>query len=287
MHAIFAQSSSAPVETVQSQVPQLDPAPIDYFHQAGAHAGWDPGAPHWVYVVDDWGPWVLAAIVVVFAVRAILQHKRYRALSVFDARAQERVHEALMSAESKTVGEIVPVVVERSDLHPSADWLSALTLLLFGSAFLAEVLPWHAPQWLILSQLGLGACGFVLSRALPGWKRMFVSEARASEMADEQATQEFYRLRLHETHARTGVLLFVSLFERRVIVLGDIGIHSKVGDEHWAQTRDAILEGVARGQLEAGLVEGIARCGVELERHFPWTHGDRNEIPDRVVVRRE
>jgi putative membrane protein len=265
---------------------EIDFARLD-LPQSGAHAQWEPGAPRWVYVVDDWGPWVLGVIVLVLIVRALLQRRRYSAVAVFDTRAQERVHDALMAAEAKTVGEIVPVVVERSDGHPNADWLSALTFLLVGSALLEGWLPWHAPHWLILCQLALGAIGFGLSRALPGWKRMFVSETRATEMASEQATQEFHRLQLHQTHARTGVLLFVSLFERRVIVLGDIGIHAKVGDELWAATRDAILEGAAQGRLEAGLVQGIERCGGQLERHFPWVHGDRNEIPDRVVVRRE
>jgi putative membrane protein len=254
---------------------------------SGAGANWEQGAPRWIYLIDDWGPWVLGAIALALLVRALWHQQRYRATQVFDADAQSAVHAALESAEMRTVGEIVPVVVERSDRHPGADWLSALAFLLLGSALLEGKLPWHAPHWLILSQLALGAIGFALSRALPAWKRMFVSEARATEMAAEQATQEFFRLGLHETRARTGVLLFVSLFERRVIVLGDIGIHAKVGDEHWESTKAAILAGIKRGKLESGLIEGVRVCGAELEKHFPWTHGDRNEIPDRVVVRRE
>lgn len=256
-------------------------------HHVGAHAQWEAGAPRWLYLLDDFGPWLLGAIALVLLVRALLHHKRYRAVAVLDDKAQSAVHAALIAAEAHTIGEIVPVVVERSDRHPGADWLSALTLLLLGSALLEGVLPWHAPHWLILCQLGLGAVGFALSRALPAWKRMFVSESRATEMAAEQATQEFFRLGLHETQARTGVLIFASLLERRVIVLGDLGIHSRVGDEHWELTKDAVLLGARGGEMEKGLVEGIRRCGAVLEQHFPWTLGDRNEVPDRVVVRRE
>jgi putative membrane protein len=159
--------------------------------------------------------------------------------------------------------------------------------MLLGTALLQGVLPWHAPHLLILCQLGLGAVGFLLARALPAWKRVFISEARATEMALEQANQEFFRLGLHQTTGRTGVLLFVSLLERRVVVLGDLGIHAKVGDEHWTRTKALILDGVRRGRIEAGLVEGIRSTGAVLAQHFPWVHGDRNEIPDRVVVRRE
>src|SRR5206468_3238135 len=99
--------------------------------------------------------------------------------------------------------------------------------------------------------------------------RIFVSESRATETADEQALQEFHRHGLRETRERTGILVFVSLFERRVVVLGDAGIHAKVGDEHWQRTRDAILGGIARGSLADGLVEGVRACGQELAAHFP------------------
>jgi putative membrane protein len=254
---------------------------------AGAHAQWEPGPAKWIYAIDDWGPWILAAIFVVLLVRALVQQRRYRAVAMFDTQSQSAVHDALIGAEAGTVGEIVPVVLERSDRHPGADWLSATVTLLVGTALLQGVLPWHAPHLLILSQLGLGAIGFLLARALPAWKRLFVSEARATEMAMEQANQEFFRLGLHQTTGRTGVLLFVSLLERRVVVLGDLGIHAKVGEAHWDRTKSVILDGVRRGRIEAGLVEGIRSTGTVLAQHFPWIHGDRNEIPDRVVVRRD
>ncbi len=254
---------------------------------AGSAAQWDPGPPAWVWAIDDWGPWVLAAILVVLLLRALFHHRRYKAVAVFDTQAQSAVHDALIGAESSTVGEIVPVVIERSDRHPGASWLSAVVTLLVGTALLQGVLPWHAPHLLIACQLVLGAVGFLLAEALPAWKRIFVSEARATEMAIEQANQEFFRLGLHQTTARTGVLLFISLLERRVVVLGDVGIHAKVGDAHWESTKTLILDGIRRGRVETGLVEGIRSTGAVLTQHFPWLHGDRNEIPDRVVVRAE
>ena len=106
-------------------------------------------------------------------------------------------------------------------------------------------------------------------------------------MAEEQAFQEFYRHGLHRTEAGTGVLLFVSLLERRVIVMGDSGIDAVVRPEDWERTDRIILEGVRSGSLRAGLVKGIESAAQLLEEHFPWTDGDRNEIPDRVIVRRE
>ena len=122
---------------------------------------------------------------------------------------------------------------------------------------------------------------------MPGFKRVFIFEDRATAVAEEQAFQEFYANGLHKTEAATGVLLFVSVLEHRVIIMADEGIDSKVGAEFWANTDDAILDGIRHGSLRDGLVSGIERAGERLAEFFPWREGDRNEIPDRVIVRRE
>ena len=109
-------------------------------------------------------------------------------------------------------------------------------------------------------------------------------------MAEEQAFQEFYANGLHKTEAATGVLLFVSVLEHRVIIMADedpTTRFAKVGAEFWANTDDAILDGIRHGSLRDGLVSGIERAGERLAEFFPWREGDRNEIPDRVIVRRE
>lgn len=255
--------------------------------QSGSQDRWEPGAHPLLYQVARIGPWVFAALGALLVLRALVRARRYRALSVLGPAEQERVHAALVDAEKRTVGEIVPVVVERSDGHPGASWLAALCTMLLGSALFEAHLPWEAPHWLLLCQLGLGAVGYLAAELLPDFKRTFVSEARAEEVAQEQAFQEFHRLELHKTAAATGVLIFVSLFERRVIVVGDSGIHAKVGDAHWQTAKDAILTSIRQGKLAHGLIEGVRRCGDELAKHFPTHDGDRNEVPDRVVVRRQ
>ena len=230
---------------------------------------------------------VFAALLLFFVVRALLRHGRYRVVRSFTEEDGRAVHDAVAAAEKRTVGEILPVVVERSDPHPGADWLAALCFLLVGSGLLARWLPWEYPLLLLLSQFVMGALGFALARLLPDFKRLFIFEDRAGAVAEEQAFQEFYANGLHNTEAATGVLLFVSLLERRVIILADKGIDAKVDADFWAGTDDAILDGIRRGSLRDGLVAGIHCAGERLSELFPWQEGDRNEIPDRVIVRRE
>ena len=253
--------------------------------QRGAQEAWSAERQPFLHLVAEYGPWVLAGLLAIVLVRSALRIRRYRAVAVLGASEQEAVHAAVRDAESRTIGEIVPVVVERSDAHAGAAWVCALVALLLGSALLERFLPWSEPHWLLAAQLGLGAAGFLLARTLPDLERLFVPPATAREVAEEQALIEFHVLGLRETRERTGVLLFVSLFEHQVVVLGDSGIHAKVGDEHWKRTRDAVLAGIARGSVRDGLVDGVRACGAILAEHFPVRPGDTNEIQDRVIVR--
>jgi putative membrane protein len=148
-------------------------------------------------------------------------------------------------------------------------------------------MPWQNPVAVLAAQLILGLAGFGLARWLPGFKRLFILEDRATAVAEEQAFQEFYANGLHRTEAATGVLLFVSLLEHRVVILADEGIDARVDAEFWADTDDAILDGIRTGSLRDGVVAGIRRAGDLLSKQFPWQHGDRNEIPDRLIVRRQ
>lgn len=254
--------------------------------QHGATDLWPAEERPFLHLVAEHGPLVLAIVALAFVVLALARQRRYRAVSVLGAADQDAVRAALAAAEKRTTGEIVPVVVERSDDHPGARWTWAFVTLLVGSALLERHLHWLEPHWLLLEQLALGALGWGLAWLLPDLQRRFVAPWRATEMAEEQAFQEFHRLGVHETAQRTGVLLFVSLFERRVVVLGDVGIASEVGAEHWERTKDAVLDGIRRGSLRDGLCAAIERCGDVLAEHHPRTGGDRNELADRLVVRR-
>ena len=232
-------------------------------------------------------PTIFLGLLVLLVARALIRQGRYRAVRVLDEDGQRLVHAAVEKAERRTVGEILPVVVERSDPHPGAEWMAALVFVLVGSSALLAWMPWQEPVEVLLIQILLGGAGFGLARLLPDFKRIFVFEDRANGVTQEQAFQEFFAQGLHKTEAATGVLIFVSLFERRVVILADEGIDSKVDAAFWANTDDLILEGIHRGALAEGLVAGIDRAGELLAEYFPWREGDRNEIPDRVIVRRE
>jgi putative membrane protein len=249
--------------------------------------GWEGAGPGWTHWLDDLGAIGLLGVYAGLVAHALLTRRRERIEGALGEEDLAALHRELGVAERRTVGEILPVVVERSDHYPGASWFAGTVFMIGGTILLGGRLPWDHPAWLLLVQLALLGVGYATARFLPGFQRVFLRPTRAAEMVAEQALQEFQRHGLHETEARTGVLLFVSLLERRAVVLADKGIDAEVEPEQWTRTTRAVLEGIRGDSLRAGLEAGIRSAADVLEKHFPWKEGDRNEIPDRIVLRKE
>jgi uncharacterized membrane protein len=97
------------------------------------------------------------------------------------------------------------------------------------------------------------------------------------------AVRAFERMKMHETRLRNGVLVFVVPARRRFVVLGDAGIHAKVGQEFWDRVAGAMSAHFRGGDFTAGLVHGIEVIGEQLAAHFPYQEGtDVNELPDDI-----
>ena len=88
------------------------------------------------------------------------------------------------------------------------------------------------------------------------------------------------------TRERTGILLFISLLEHRIEVVGDAGINRKVTADEWTDVVMRIREGIKAGKLADGLVAAIEMCGELLERGgVEIRPDDVNELSDDVRLR--
>lgn len=100
---------------------------------------------------------------------------------------------------------------------------------------------------------------------------------------DKAARRTFVRLNVHQTHARNGVLFFIVPARRSFVVLGDQGIHDKVGPEFWKGVAAQLTEHFKVGNFTEGLVRGIAEVGRQLAAYFPYDRSsDSNELSDDV-----
>jgi uncharacterized membrane protein len=100
----------------------------------------------------------------------------------------------------------------------------------------------------------------------------------------QQAITVFERLGMHKTAGRNGVLVYISVTDRKLAVIGDKGIHERVSEAYWQALIAAVSERLRQQQPRAGLIHAIAEVARELARHFPRHPDDTNELPNQVSL---
>jgi uncharacterized membrane protein len=97
------------------------------------------------------------------------------------------------------------------------------------------------------------------------------------------AEKAFVRLGMTATKDRNGILFFIVPARKRFTVLGDSGIHAKVGQEFWDSLAGLMSGHFRKGEFTGGLVAAIDEAGRQLAAHFPYDPvTDVNELPDDI-----
>jgi putative membrane protein len=213
---------------------------------------------------------------------------------MFSEKDRKDIETAVQAAERTTAGEIVPVVVERSGRYDDAVWRAA-TLGALVAVLGAAVAHSLAGQWGVVSWLWLvgpavagAAFGFLAARTLPALKRLLVHPHDLDQAVHRRAALAFLDNEVFNTRERTGILVFLSLFERRVVVLGDSGINAKVEQHEWDGLVKALAEGIRAGRTAAALITAIGQCGDLLQRRgVAIREDDTDELPDQLRLEQE
>jgi putative membrane protein len=203
----------------------------------------------------------------------------------------ERIKASVQAAEGKTSGEIVPYLVDRSDDYEESEWRlgSLLTLLVLGGA---SAFHHFSDSWLpidvallVLASASAFLVGILLAKYLPGVKRFFAGKSLVDRRVNARAAEAFLAEEVFRTRDRTGILIFVSLLERRVLVLGDSGINAKVEKADWQDIVDSVTRSIGRGNPSGALLEAIAKAGDLLARSDVRRRpDDRDELPDNLRI---
>lgn len=107
-------------------------------------------------------------------------------------------------------------------------------------------------------------------------------EKNSNGDASERALEVFYALKMENTKAQNGVLIYVAVEDRNFVIYGDKGINDVVPKDFWNSTKDVIQSHFKNGNFKQGLVDGILMSGEQLKTHFPYTDTDTNELPDEI-----
>lgn len=112
--------------------------------------------------------------------------------------------------------------------------------------------------------------------------RVYIEDESRGDVLD-RAVFVFEQLGMHKTALRNGVLIYLAVQDHRFAIIGDAGIHEKVGHDFWDTVKEEMGNHFRSGRFAEGIVLGVTRAGEKLQHFFPRKKGDVNELPDDMI----
>lgn len=200
----------------------------------------------------------------------------------------ERITKTVQQAEKNTAGEIVPMIVHSSISRSHISQMLFLLLSLLGVLFLDFWLSFH-DQLVDL----YGASAVLLVAGLTSWilkdsdliAALLTSKKEMQASSLRRAQLEFFHSELNTTKYQTGFLIFVSLLEKRVVVLGDEAIAKVIPQSEWDALVQDLVSQVKVGKFTDGMCKAVTHAGEILQKSFPAPSENNNELSDHLVVK--
>lgn len=220
------------------------------------------------------------------------------ASKLFSDDDRKAISAAVAEVEKKTAAEIVPVVATTSDryeraedlvgfavaatavaavwtmfqrVQPGADWDSGPDL----AVHVVYILAIFAAGW---------AIGILLAKMVPGLKRLAISKQTSLARVLIAAHHAFDSLHVKGTKGATGVVVYVSLFEHRVVVWADRSVSEKIPETEWKDACELLTSSLRSGKPRDGFVAAIRKLGDVLAKHFPIQPKDVDELSNELRV---
>ncbi len=206
-----------------------------------------------------------------------------------------RIKVAVKEAENTISGEIVPVIVERSGYYSIANYkggilgasISFLILVLLDRYIFTDVenALFYDPVFIFFIATVGGMIGALLPNLSAPIKRALVARQHLDNSTKQRAECAFLEEEVFNTKQRTGIMIFISFFEREVMVVADKGISKVVEQKVWDKIVADLLISIRNEKIVEGLEACIKTCGqILLENGFLKAEDDINELNDDLRI---
>ncbi len=199
----------------------------------------------------------------------------------FSEAAKQSTAQSVRAVEARTSAEVVVAVRRRSGDYRAAGYHFGLFT---GAAVVLYLLV--TPELFSVGAIALDgalafAAGLVLAFNVPPLLRLLARPKALEKSVQEAARVAFFDLGISRTSGRNGLLVFVSTFEQRCVVLSDIGVDVASLGAGYARALAAMNEAVEKRDLMA-FERALEGLGPVLGARMPRLEGDVNELPDEV-----
>lgn len=206
----------------------------------------------------------------------------------FTEEQKKEIASLIEQVERQTGSEIVPYIVEQSDGYQIAFWkalaifsVTALVTILVGHMFFADLFLEIIVMFLYVLVGGFAAV-FV-----PSIRKMFISRTYMAVQVERRALLAFLQEEVFKTRKRNGILIFISVYEQMIEVIGDTNINKSVSREEWDGVIKGVSEYLKRDDFQRAILNGISLCGDLLVKNgFTKRQDDVNELPNELRLGR-
>jgi putative membrane protein len=204
--------------------------------------------------------------------------------SFYQERAKSDTRDAVGDIEARTSAEIVVALRRISGPYRDADYLAGFLLALV--ALLVMLFADHTFPLLSFpaGMIGAFVAGAFFSTGIAPVRRALTHPARRRAQVRAAARAAFVDLGISRTQGRTGILVFVSLFEREVEVVADVGVDPVLLGEDWTRAVAALRASVRPSPTFDAFRAALLGLAVPLEQGMPRAADDVNELPDEVAT---
>ncbi len=200
----------------------------------------------------------------------------------------------IIECEKEISGEIRVAIERSSDAYRGASMWGAIsimwvvTLIYFAVEELFFKNSFHKifhVNYLILIQLCSFIGGYFITSFSNGLKRFFTPASMRKKAVFEKAETVFLEKEIFATRQRSGVLIFLSLLEREVVIMPDIGLKAKVKQQEWNNIAKSISAGIQHKHSADGVLKAIEQCrDILLKNGFTAGPEDANELSNEIIL---
>jgi putative membrane protein len=198
----------------------------------------------------------------------------------FDNAACETLAGCVKEIERNTDAELVIVVRARSANYAHADYLFGFSIALIVLSFLIFS-PFSFPEYLVPIDIAVAfVVGSIISWRSNSLRRLFSKEKFRKNAVRTAAAAMFYEAGIANTSAEMGVLVYLSLMERRLELIADRGVLKKVPAQDWNREMYELHQ-IGKKPDPKAFLNAIQEFGKVLATHLPATGQNPNELPDK------
>lgn len=204
---------------------------------------------------------------------------------MISTKEKEHIKKLITEAETRSHSELVPMIVSTSDIYPAAHWRAAIIVsFLFSLALYFSPLAIINPIYFLWIQIPGLFIGYWMGN-IPAITRLLITKEEIECEVTQRAIEAFYEHNLHVTERHNGVLIFISLLERRIKIITDVGVKEKIDQKIWDEIVSDFSIEVKEKKFTEALINTIGASSAVLENYFPKAASSKkNELKNDIII---